>query len=94
MNFDADKRHFRLEWTVDGTIDQPTEIFVPKLHYPTGFDVRVADGLKWTYSDVDFVLSIVVDASRGGSPPTTAFVAVTPKVNRSAEPGGSLPTKL
>jgi hypothetical protein len=81
MSFNADKRRFRLEWTVDLSIDQPTEIFVPKLHYPIGFDVRVADGLGWTYHDADSVLYVFVDASNDQLPLTTVFVVVKPKAN-------------
>lgn len=82
MNFDADKRHFRLEWTVDRSIVQPTEIFVPKLQYPMGFDVRVAAGLRWTYDDAESVLFVDVDASNDQLPLTTTFVVVKPKADQ------------
>jgi Glycoside hydrolase family 5 C-terminal domain len=80
MSFDADNRLFRLEWNVDQSIEQPTEIFVPRLHYPTGFSVRVADGLSWIYSDVESLVFVVIDKpSQTLLPLTTAFVVIEPK---------------
>ena len=82
MSFDADNRLFRLEWNIDQSIEQPTEIFVPRLHYPTGFNVHVADGLLWTYSVVQSLLFVVIDKSCNSTLPlTTAFVVIEPKSN-------------
>jgi hypothetical protein len=79
MNFDADNLIFRLEWTIDHSIEQPTEIFVPMLHYSTGFNVQLTDGLSWTFSEMESVLYVVVSSSNDRLSLATAFVMVTPK---------------
>lgn len=45
MAFQGDVGLFRLRFDADPAIDAPTEIYVPRLHYPTGFDVE-AEGAR------------------------------------------------
>lgn len=42
MAFDRAARVFTLEFDADPAIDRPSEIYVPRLHYPAGFEVRTA----------------------------------------------------
>jgi len=45
---DQDQRYFLLTYSIDTTIQQPTEIFVPDVHFPNAsYGVSVSDGLKW-----------------------------------------------
>jgi hypothetical protein len=44
MRFDPRRKRFRLAFRHDPAITAPTEIFVPRLHYPNGCTVRVSDG--------------------------------------------------
>jgi hypothetical protein len=44
LTFDYRKRHFSFKFRHDPTISMPTEIFVPNLHYPSGYLVQVSDG--------------------------------------------------
>ncbi len=40
MRFVAARREFTLRWHPDRTIDAPTVVYVPRLHYPEGFAVE------------------------------------------------------
>lgn len=43
-----EERRFQLSYTVDTTIKEPTEIFIPDLHFPkASYNVTVSNGLKW-----------------------------------------------
>lgn len=44
MHFDRRQRTFELEVQVDPTLTAPTEVFVPKRHYPGGVRVEVSAG--------------------------------------------------
>jgi len=58
MDFDPQLRQFRLEWRLSVTIGQPTEVFVPQIQYPDGFDVFVTDGLWWIFDSDSSVLYV------------------------------------
>jgi len=44
MSFDLRSRTFELEFRHDPAVTAPTEIFLPRLHYPHGGVVQVSDG--------------------------------------------------
>jgi len=44
MSFDMRTREFVLEFRHDARATAPTEIFLPRLHYPHGAKVEVSDG--------------------------------------------------
>ncbi len=44
MAFDPDERRFEFEFRHDPTVTAPTEIFVPAVQYPSGYEVEVSDG--------------------------------------------------
>ncbi len=44
MAFDLKRRVFHLAFRHEPTVQAPTEIFVPNLHYPDGCEVEVSDG--------------------------------------------------
>lgn len=76
MNFDPQRRQFRLKWRLSVTIRQPTEVFVPQIHYPQGFDVYVSEGLQWTF---DSDLSVLYVSNEGCSSTTDVYLTILPK---------------
>lgn len=76
MDFDPRRRQFRLEWRLSVTIRQPTEVFVPEIHYPRGFDVYVSEGLSWTFDSASSVLFVSNKALHNT---VTVYLIVFPK---------------
>jgi len=76
MDFDLQRRHFRLEWQLSVTIRQPTEVFIPEIHYPLGFHVYVSEGLKWTF---DWNLSVIYISNEALHSTTIVYVIILPK---------------
>ena len=44
MSFDIDRRVFEFAFRHDPAVTAPTEVFVPNLQYPRGYQVQVSDG--------------------------------------------------
>lgn len=44
MYFEIESGTFNFKFEHDSTIDAPTEIYVPTVQYPAGFDVKLSDG--------------------------------------------------
>jgi hypothetical protein len=44
ISFDLRRRHFEYEFRHDPRVMEPTELHVPRLHYPAGYRVEVSDG--------------------------------------------------
>ena len=63
MRFDLKRRRFRFAFNADPAIPEPTEIFVPRVQYPDGFEVR-ADGLEINRDDETRIIH--ARASRAG----------------------------
>jgi endoglycosylceramidase len=58
MEFDeTTTKLFFFQYLLDITIDAPTEIFVPEVHYPTGFEVQASSGLRWAFDDSTRILT-------------------------------------
>jgi len=76
MNFDPQRRQFRLEWRLSVMIRQPTEVFVPAIQYPQGFDVYVSKGLEWTFDSSLSVLSVTNELFRNT---TDVYLLILPK---------------
>lgn len=76
MNFDPQRRLFRLEWRLDVTIRQPTEVFVPEIHYPHGFHVFVSRGLQWTF---DWNVSIIYVTNEALRNTTIVYLIMLPQ---------------
>jgi hypothetical protein len=51
MRFDRRRRRFDFEFRHDPAVSAPTEIFVPALHYPDGYDVEVSDGAAQAFPE-------------------------------------------
>jgi len=47
LDFNSESRIMQYSYNPDPAIPSPTEIFVPALLYPKGFDVAVSDNLQW-----------------------------------------------
>lgn len=58
MTFNLDSRKFRLEYTIDLAIEAATEIFVPLVHFPNGFNVTTSSQLKWKFDERARVLYV------------------------------------
>jgi len=76
MDFDPQRRQFRLEWQLAVTIRQPTEVFIPEIHYPLGFRVYVSEGLKWTF---DWNRSVICISNESVLHSKTVYVIILPK---------------
>ncbi|CAF1355713.1 unnamed protein product [Didymodactylos carnosus] len=48
LQFNAQRLTFYFAYTIDPSIGQPTEIYVPPLSYSNGFNVTVSEGLIWS----------------------------------------------
>ncbi|GAF95659.1 unnamed protein product, partial [marine sediment metagenome] len=44
MKFALKRREFRFEFDADPSIDAPTVLYVPEVHYPDGFEVELSEG--------------------------------------------------
>lgn len=51
MSFSRESRHFELRLRRSQHVTAPTEIFVPRYHYPSGFSVEVSAG-SWRFDEV------------------------------------------
>ena len=51
ITFDVNEKTFYFKFMLNLSIEKPTEIFIPEVHYPTGFAVTVSDGLKWSFNE-------------------------------------------
>jgi hypothetical protein len=58
--FDRRSGHFEMSWEADDAIDAPTELFVPDLQYPRGFDVVVAPDADVEHDEEAQVLRVQV----------------------------------
>ena len=76
MNFDPQRKQFRLEWQLSVTITQPTEVFVPQFHYPHGFHVFLAEGLQWTF---DSSLSVLYVSNKAIRSTTEVYLMILPR---------------
>jgi len=74
LQFDFDTRIFRYTFETNTAIPSPTEIFVPPLIYPEGFDVIVSSALEWEQEGN----KIIVRANED----TLSFVHIMPKGRR------------
>jgi hypothetical protein len=55
MRYDMGRRTFELVYRHDPAVQAPTEIYVPRLHYPHGYHVQVSDG-EWEALDAEQLL--------------------------------------
>ena len=76
MNFDPSRKQFRLEWRLSVTIRQPTEVFVPQIHYPQGFRVYTYEGLRWTF---DSNLSVLYVSNKAFRSTANVYLIILPK---------------
>lgn len=44
MEFSLKRKEFRFEFDADPSIDAPTVLYVPEIHYPHGFEVELSEG--------------------------------------------------
>jgi len=76
MDFDPRRQQFQLEWRLSVAIRQPTEVFVPEIHYPHGFSVYVSEGLEWTF---DSDLSVLYVSNKAFHSTTDVYLSIVPK---------------
>ncbi|MBU7014693.1 MAG: cellulase family glycosylhydrolase [Theionarchaea archaeon] len=57
MSFDLKKGRFLFEFDTDPTVDEPTEIFVPRVQYPGGATVAVTNGQFQKKDDHVFIFA-------------------------------------
>ncbi|XP_013419244.1 endoglycoceramidase [Lingula anatina] len=58
LNFNLTSLIFTYRYVHLVAIQQPTEIFVPKFHYPKGFTVELKGQLKWTFDINECVIYV------------------------------------
>lgn len=63
MHYDMHTRTFEFEFRHDPRVDAPTEVLLPAVPYPRGFDVQLSDG-TFTWDEGEQVLRWVHDAER------------------------------
>lgn len=51
MTFDSPTNSFTFIYEADPAIEAPTEIAVPAIRYPDGFDVQISDGSAWEMAE-------------------------------------------
>ena len=63
FSFDWDEKVFNMEYTANPSITKPTEIFIPKRHFPNGYNLDIASSSTYTteFNEVNQTLSIKVD---------------------------------
>ncbi len=57
MSFNMMKRRFEYRFRPDAAITAPTEIYVPRIHYPNGYDVQLSAG-KYIKNELDQTLLV------------------------------------
>jgi endoglycosylceramidase len=72
-SFDVDSGDFQLKFqTLDG-LNGKTEIFVPRRHYPKGYDIKVYNkmgGTKWSHTYNDSSQILYLSTENSGAPYT------------------------
>ena len=76
MYFDVESGVFVFNFTHDNSVTEPTEIFLPTLQYPDGFDVQVSDG------DYDFDVLTQMLTYRHSDSSETHTITVFPRGTR------------
>jgi len=80
MKFNSASLQFTLEFHVDSSIKAPTEIVVPALRYPNGFNVEVSSGLRWqTMQDRKNVIAVFADVTDFGPLTRLGSISITAK---------------
>ncbi|CAF1323867.1 unnamed protein product [Rotaria sordida] len=75
MTYRADKRIFSLSYFIDKTINKPTEIYVPFLHYPqASYKVIVNKYLKWKVDPTDANVILVEPSAQLINIPILKFI--------------------
>jgi len=78
MSFDRGTSVFQLVFKPDFTITEPTEVMVPPLRYPNGYDVLLTDGLKIVQCPGNGMLCVRAVENKSIHIPT-ANITVSPK---------------
>jgi endoglycosylceramidase len=75
FSYDPVTKHFELSFVSNPSISEPTEIFVPRRHYPEGYDFTVEGTSNYTssYNEANQVLSLKV------SDPSNVTIRISPK---------------
>ncbi|CAF4796665.1 unnamed protein product [Rotaria sp. Silwood1] len=79
-----ERRYFYLTYYIDTTINEPTEIFVPNLHFPkASYNVTVSDTLKWKVDPTNPNILLVEPSDqllRNGDAVIIGTVEINPKM--------------
>lgn len=79
LTFDVKTRIFEYQFYPDLTIKQPSEIFVPPLHYPQRrYSVSTSENLKWAISQNNENIILVYNTPNGSSN-KIEFIRIVPK---------------
>ena len=62
MEFNMRSGEFRLKFTADSSIAKPTEIYIPKIQYPEGYNLEIR-GSKASYIIDDLIIKITAKES-------------------------------
>jgi hypothetical protein len=62
MNFNIKKKCFVYSYRPDEKISAPTEIYVPRYHYPKGYDVELSSG---AFSMNELEQTLLIKAAKG-----------------------------
>ena len=66
VRFDRDHRRLELDFQADETIPEPTEVYVPRIHFPNGFSVTVSGVISRV--EVDEARQLVMIQAETGGP--------------------------
>ena len=76
LHFNQTTGEFLLTFLPGPGVGQPTVIFVPPLHYSTGYNVTVSDNLQWRLDDDNSNIILVTLDSSGAVWEGDAVVAI------------------
>ena len=77
MQFIASQRLFYLSYYIDTNIKQPTEIFIPSIHYPqSSYDITVNRPLKWKVDPTNSNIILVEPSDQLINSPVQAVIGV------------------
>jgi len=79
MTFHSTTNKFTFTYEADPAIEAPTEIAVPAVRYPDGFEVQVSDGLAWEMAEERVGVISVYPVGQKLADKQNVSVNITPK---------------
>ena len=79
LSFDIHTKNFEFQFYPDKSRKNPSEIFVPPLHYPKkGYSVLTSENVKWTLSSNNENIILLYNG-QNSSPDKIEFIRLIPK---------------